>query len=578
MKQLRGNSVTLESAIAALKQFAGINARARTPHAAELSVHNGKLLVIRESLLKKTLRCVAAFFSRDLRLRHMKGKRQVQQMMLNAIDTVKRNHLIISKLQNGSPEEQQFASATLEAIKSYNSTLDNIQRRAPRFSTRMERFFYKYSGFSLDQELIDNRIDLPTNLSVSFEADAETIEEPLINTNATESMPTPRDEADLIRMKANTLLKQHGFCFKTMSDAFTSVKAAPIHTAVNLQSQTSTLCLTLNVLPGTTIKVQGSFKRSAQTYSAPITDSFRLSVKSVHSGYPHPSQHNGWALAESFIPLYPYRLDLMPLFKPLYERKQQAALGLLPDGKLLDRAKKLIESKRVAFNAYRHILVPLHHQLSHTILSTGPVSSSQNCAAIDAFFSALGTHADPWERLTEAYDSLKEHFLVPMHAQLQQAWIEHQQPDLHSSNPAIALEAAQSIITKASKVNYEGDPAFKGFVMSLGPALNAAANGITLQHWSEALRCAPPLLHDFELKVQSAAYAQLSRFLDEIESEEHFPDEGTLCAQMQAQLLEDIALFQAPFHKTDNGYTAIVHELEEYFGSRYLGTTYGLKD
>lgn len=581
MKQIREHSAAaLEAAIASLKQFAGISATARTPHAAELSVQNGKLVAIQESFLKKGMRCIAAFFSKELRDKHAKRKIQVQNMMLNAIDTVKRNHLVIERLKLGNNEEKELASCTLEAIKNYNATLDHIQKRSPDLSTRMARFIYKYSGFSLDQDIIENRIDLPPTPSLGISTDTPSNGDDGIGEIA---QTPPNQEADLLRMKTNTLLKKHGICFKSIDDAFKSVKSAPILATVNSQSQTSTLFLTLNVLPGTTIKVQGSFKRDTQAHSAPITESFRLSVKSMHSGFPHPSQHTGWSLSDSLMPLYPYRLDLLPLFKPLYERKQQTALALLPDGKLLEHAKQLIVLKHTTFNAYRNTLTSLHQQLCHAILSAAPQGQlhPQSRLIIDRFFHELEKETDPWQKLTETYYNIIERYVAPMHARLQKAWVDHQDVQLLSNNPAVVLKAAQRLFESTSKdaeiAISKMDTTFDSFVRMIGALLNNAAKTICLQHWSEALRCAPPLLHDFEYKVQAATYAQLTRFLDELECKQL--DSKKLFADMQQQLLEDISLFQASsFNKVNYPCTEIVHELEEYFGSRYLCATYGLKD
>ncbi len=80
-------------------------------------------------------------------------------------------------------------------------------------------------------------------------------------------------------MKANTLLRQHGIAFKSVADALSSQKVLPFNASINPQSQMSTLSLTLDVLPGTTIKVVGSLSVIVKLEAHPISDSFQLSVK-----------------------------------------------------------------------------------------------------------------------------------------------------------------------------------------------------------------------------------------------------------------------------------------------------------
>lgn len=87
-----------------------------------------------------------------------------------------------------------------------------------------------------------------------------------------------KQEADVIRIKANMLLRQHGTFFVSQAEAINNIKKAPIHATYDKDSNTSTLNLTLSISPDTIIHISGSFVRDAHSdkRSTPIQDSFQL--------------------------------------------------------------------------------------------------------------------------------------------------------------------------------------------------------------------------------------------------------------------------------------------------------------
>lgn len=88
-----------------------------------------------------------------------------------------------------------------------------------------------------------------------------------------------KQEDDLIRMKALTLLSSHGIEFSLIAEALNALQSEAIHTEVDLDTRISTLCLTL-ALPNITVKVQGRFQRNPESrvHSIPISNSFQLFV------------------------------------------------------------------------------------------------------------------------------------------------------------------------------------------------------------------------------------------------------------------------------------------------------------
>jgi uncharacterized protein YjbI with pentapeptide repeats len=596
-QHLKNSTAALQAAIANLEKFTLKNELNPNINVADLTVQEGKLICKASSPLKKTIeraRCfIAAAFSERARAKYKENEVQVRETLLKAIDTVKRNHLIIEKLKEGSLEEQRFAAATIATIERYNTVLDNAGITKAHWSKRIARFFYKFSGLSVDEELKRQRIDLPhavsrqsnfsqqdldnarnfeCKISQAFHANVTSISHQKSSLSEAENAdPILKQEADAIRIKANTLIKQHGICFQSIAEALTCVRNAPIQAVLDTESATSTLYLTLNVIPGMVIKVKGSFKRNSQPSipSRPISDSFLLVWKSIQTGFPHPSQYTGWALADSLIPSYPHHLELLPILEPLYHRKQEAAVTLLPGGKLFEPAKQLLRLKMQVFEKNMSEWIQLHKALSIAIIEAAPADHvpKNSAEVVDAFYMNLEQQSFPLNYLMEMYDIINERAILAPHAALQEKWLNEQEN---------FSEGAYENLTEDRKLAQEvALPSWSlDFVNCFVAAISPSSKTILLQHLSEIFRSAPPMLDDFEYKLQTAALKQLSIFLDELELNlESMPYAEALeyvRLRMRNQIVSDIALFKAPaIDEIDPTYGQIAQELEIYFNSRY---------
>lgn len=537
----------LMSAISTLEQFTKKKETEQDLSVTDLAIQEGRLVTVETSSFQKIVHFFAAIFSKRARQEYIKQKQQIQHVVLQAIDTVKRNHLILDRLMQGDQEEQKLASATFEAIKRYNEAqAESTEQPSGRWRDRLSSFLYRQSGLVVDEELAATPIDLPQNIStLRFDA-SETAE-------SLSAVPFMTQEADVIRMKANILLRQHGIKLST-AEAVASVKAAPIQATVDSKDQTSTVCLTLDVLPGTSIKIKGSFNRNTEVLS-PIVDSFDLTIKSSHRGFPYPSQYTGWALSDALLPVYPLRMDQLPLFEALYLAKRQVALDLMPpDGCLLERAKEALRLREKAFLANSQEMKGLHQLLIQAILEAAPkgIVSRGAKKIVSTFFSNYKVE-EFWTFFTQEVGKWNEKFLTRPQARLQDAWVAN--PESLTHNMAYASQLLSE--TKEMTEGLEG---------IMGKVLAHGAQPIILQSWSETLRITPEPLTDFQKRLQAAAYMQLKEFLEEM-TVDHLPkDVEAMYTRMHGQLLSQIALFQASSFEEVGGFpVAIVTELEAYF-------------
>lgn len=568
---IRHPKAALKSAIATLEQFARKTEAEHILHATDLAVKEGQLVSIEPSPIKKVMRFIAAIFSRKAREEYKEHKESIQNAVQEAIDTVKKNYLILEKLKAGDSEEQQLAHSTFDIIRRYNKALEGHSKKTPDWSMKVAKFLYDQSGFSIEEDLKTSSIELPMPISSSIHEETEI--------HQFSTVPLLTQETDIIRMKANTLLKQHGIKFKSAAETVKSVKGASIHASLNPNSKMSTICLTLDVLPGTTIKVTGSFKRDCETTSAPISDSFSLSIQSMHTGFPFPAQCHGWSLSDVLMPYYPHRLEQLPLFKPLYEKKKKIAESLQPGGELLDKAKQLFRQKHQLFEQFRDTFLIKHEELCHAIVSAAASEQdmSDYTMIVSSFFHFIKEDVNSIPILLDAYNAMNANFLIAPYSKLKNAWIERSNPLLFHADPHVAFESAHQIPMneiQIAMIKFNNGSIRDKFVQCIGKLIGGAGCSIMMQSWSETLECAPPLLNDFEQKIQAAVYTQLDTFCTEMD--ENFENGSMhttehLWQRMQDQLNSDISLFKTANFESLDGFSAtVVRELEDYFNSRFL--------
>jgi hypothetical protein len=603
MKHVQGVTASLQAAIANLEQFAKKNEYSPIVHVADLAVHDGQLVQTKNAHLNTPSIAryfLAALFSRKARSKYHKNKMAVQDTVLKAIDEIKRNHLVIERLQAGSPEEQELAANTLAAINRYNGIIEQARKSPTSWGNRLSKFLTSYAGLSVDEELHANRIDLPKShsatLMISQKDNAGTDISKKINlafqhnvkdnsqreeqlgftaVRLTDVIASPlsQQEADLLRMKAHTLLRQHGFKLKSMSEMLHEIKESPIDTVVDPQEGTANLSLKITLLPGCIVEIRGTFQRNVglQQLSTPLPGSFQLILHSLQTAFPTPFQYTGWALGESLIPHYPHRLDQMPLFQALYKRKQDAAMTLQPGEISFENARNAWRMKKKAFS---NEIMQLHKDLNLAIIHAASEDQSfpNHVEVVDRFFEAVSKHPSPSHYISTAYQTINDYIIVRPFAFMQNFWIA-----AHDHDPKIARKeiqdklkddwsSLQTMLDKeAALCSGEFEKDALRYIQLMGMVLHLPVQAILFQYFSETLRCAPPLLTDFEQKLQAAALRQLSVFLDELEN----PCDISLDEKLQRHLIADIALFKADsFDNLEIPERRLVDEFEMYFNSR----------
>lgn len=541
-KQLKDPTLALQTALQTLNKLTTANDSNEIINIADLTIKNGELISNPRSLIQRAKQFLGEAFSQRARDRLQQEKRQVQNVILHAITCVKSNHLLIAKMRTGNKIERQFAADILDAIQRFNALLD---RRSARPNNPLE------------EELEANRISLIPLLSILPDDLSEQANKIQTAFQSHHDLGTlSPQEADAMRMKATTLLQRHGFYMQSIN-MLTSLHDAPIDISVDPKSQTSTLCLTLDALPGTVIKVLGSFKRNQESFSTPIPETFTLVLKSRQTGFPYPSQHTGWALADSLFPPYPHRLNkLHPLLQQLYEQKSHVVAELKPNGSLVEKAKMLIQLKREVFETKKELFLQLHQDLMESFLK----SADEPTSSAISYFAWLREQDNGFDHLADTYHIFNERCMIQPYTNLQNLWVSQTELGLFNECAQVRSDTVAAILEEGYKKGIQlfeeerthtTDP-LKGaaleFSIALGNASFKAMKSIIQQHCSESLQYPAPTLSLFAQKIAAAVFKQAQTFLNELNWDFNQPYDALLEQmerQMKQALQDDIALFQS---------------------------------
>ncbi len=214
--------------------------------------------------------------------------------------------------------------------------------------------------------------------------------------------PLPR-EMDAFFLKVITLLKKQEETYPPREIMVRLKRSTPSLSAIPLDEnfphgpQKVTLWQSVELFPGEKHKIYGSFRRPSPICDTtiPLPESFHIVTDSQQTAFPKPSQHTGWAANEKWLSQEKAESD-----SALYEQKGRVAKELLPSGKYLPFAKKLLQLKREAFCREKEAFLKLHERLVRAFFDKAKLEEDGRVAP---FFEYLRGHPTPYFELTEAY-------------------------------------------------------------------------------------------------------------------------------------------------------------------------------
>lgn len=574
----------LQQALANLETFSQQIEKELVPNLSNLAVHGGKLVVLDTPSLKKT---IAQAYS-NLISPEQNEHSEVLITLLQSSDTIKSYFPLIQVMSEGSPDQKKFANYAKTAIERFNRTVDETSSSS--WTQRIIRFLYQKSTPAIGNRLV--KIELPRNAFLHTgplkfsdgQSDQKkitsTLQCPPILTPALQKiaalsqavLPTlqmERKTYELYQMKIIAFLEKENLL--SPMETRELILRTPTDFKVDQEAEHATISQQLCPIPGQCIRVSATFQIDRRTRSFSIFQSDNLSVDSTQTGFPHPLQHNGWALSEVLIPKCLHRPQRLVHYPELYRKQLEIAQELL--GPLSEKARYLLAMKRRTFEEYRVEFLKAHKLLTFAIADAAPQNSIPHdfSESVDSFFAFLSASNSPYDLLAQAQEQLMEGIVKQSFTALENEWLTGTLATSECSRSLLAKKMEKSFagwnerISDTENVNNGHKWIFR-YCIAMGKILAVPVQQLLLQQHSEKMKVEPPELDLFSKKMQVALYLQLWEFhhelslnLKEVDPYRHF-----------SRLLEDdLMLFKVTeLQRLPWKSVAVANELEAYYKER----------
>lgn len=586
-KSYRNPTVVLQDAIEELESFT-------KSEASRLEVgEDGRLVAAKETRLERVVGLARSYiipiFSDQVRQAQQRKLSKIKQAILQARDIIQSHSALIEKFKEGDDSQQKLASYALEAIQRYNAI---VAQDPSDDKTKFDVYNYERHHLLLDDEIKGLQIELPDAVSIKYDSHpAHPAQERLKELSNTLLLGAAKKQfstfnpihkktdqfmIDTFRMKSIRMIQTHLTQQNTMAEVVQLVNQTPIE--LDEESDPSIIIMRqlLEIGPGSHILLTGSFKRNPSDpkfMRMPILDSFRLSSQLTHSGFPYPSQYTGWALADKWVEAYPLRIDQIPLFQKIDQRKKKFAHQLLHSQEVIQKARARYRVKRAIFDEHRSVFIPLHRQLQEGLREGCQLEESDIIPIFDAYYNAAMEAPSAFDVLVQTQQQLLDFFVRNPLKALEDEWLETEATPLRMGSPQERLQAACFRFQREREkaIEYLDPQDIKeAFIEEQGNLLGSAFQAIALQYLSEKMVFPPPLLNDFERKLQICAFQQLHDFLEECENRLEIIDPKQIEEEMLNLWMKDLRLIQSSnVDEEDHIAVALADELEVYFNSRY---------
>ena len=585
-KEFQDPEIILQAAIEELDVFT-------QAEASRLEVgKDGRLIAAQETRLERVVglaRCyIGPLFSDQVRQEQAKKLGELKQAILKARDIIQSHSALIEKFKEGDDSQRKLAEYALSAIQRYNAVVVHGYSTG---TIKYDVYNYERHRLLLDQEIKGRQIELPHTVSIKYESHPNAhpahkmlkeLSQTLLigaakKTNSaicSTHKKTIQFMIDTFHMKAIRMMQAHISQQNSMAEILQLVKQTSLEIDEESNADLTTMQQLLEVGPGFFILITGCFKRNLSDpkfMTMPILDSFRLNFQLTHSGFPYPSQHTSWALADKWVEAYPLRTDQVPLFQHVNQRKKSLNQQLLFDQSFIQKVRRHAKLKREVFDQHRGLFLPLHRQLQQTLKQS--FSNKEEDPILEAFYDEVTDTPSAFDILVQTQQQLLDLFVRQPIKALEEEWLFAGSTPLRIGSPQEKFQAACQRLTQHRQNAQEYlDPVNSrhAYILQQGLLLGQAFQSIGLQYQSEKMGFSPPLLNDFERKLQACAFQQLLAFMGECENRMEILDRNQIKNDLLTAWSKDLQLLQGATAEEDHSLSvALIDELEVYFNSRF---------
>lgn len=588
-KESQDLEVILQEAIEELDVFT-------KPETSRLEVgENGRLVASKETRLERVVGLARSYigplFSDQVRHKQEKKLVDLKQAILQARDIIQSHSALIEKFKEGNEAQRKLAEYALSAIQRYNSV---IAAGSSSGSIKYDVYNYERQRLLLDQEIKGQQIELPHTISIKYESHSDShpahktlkeLSQVLLVSASKKSSTTISSTThkknmqfmiDTFHMKAIRMMQSHFSQHNSMSEILQLVKQTALEIDEESNSDFIVMRQLLEFGPGFLILVTGCFKRHSSDpkfMTMPILDSFRLNFQLTHSGFPYPSQHTSWALADKCVEAFPLRMDQIPFFQQVDQRKKRINQQLLFNQEFIQKARRHAKLKREVFDQHRNLFLPLHQQLQQALIQNISMEEKRDNPILKAFYNEVIHAPSAFDILVRTQQQILDLFLRQPIKALEEEWLNAGSTLLRIGT---AQEKFQVACQKLEHLRYKAQEQLDltncqhAYILQQGLLLGKAFQAIGLQYQSEKMGFSPPLLNDFERKLQACAFQQLLSFMDMCEHHLEIIDPNQIKNDLLTAWSQDLQFFLVSnVEEMHSLPVTLINELEVYFNSRF---------
>ena len=584
----------LQRALANLETFAQRIENESYTDLSQFEVKEGKIVALSETALSKVIALAYQIVSPSAE----EGKKVLDEV-LESSNVVRNYFPFIQMLEDGNSEQQMFAEHVKGAIARFNNVIDKVLAQPPTLAGRIVHYFYEHSRQLMGTRL--RKIDIPqkTSLKIEFQTVSKAsagqafdinkkkiseLQAPasqkiaILHDSIMSGSPVSKQTLELYAMKAISLLGQHAFL--PHADASIIVSKTAKEMFIDRQKLQLTISQKLTPMPGQEFDISISFQADPLTSKYTIPVSHQITpIKIVQTGFPHPMQHNGWALADFLIPANLPRADGFYNLDLLLKAKHENAAKLLPQGEYAQKQRNALKFKRAIFKDNPTKFTQLSQKLVEAIVEAAPQHRQPKGfhELSMLFYATAKAAAHPYDYIADANQLVIECAICKPQNGLHKFW-----EKTLGNNSVIDIKAIKNVLQEEfdkgiaelkfqlQKSENTNEKILLQYCIAFATVLFEPASQIAEQQHLGMLKASPPILDAFTRKIQKALYVQAIEFQNELQGDF---TRAEMEDRLKRLLNDDIAIFRGVRTAAGAGDAfsdGILDELNAYYESLAL--------
>lgn len=548
---------------------------------------DGELNAARENRLKHMI-SLARLYVAPLASAQMKQNKdaelqRLKEALVKARDTIVEYTATIEQLQSGSDAERKFAAYALSVIERYNAI---VRRNSPE----KNQYDYQRQHLLHDPEIQGHEIPLFRFVSVKLDSGlekhpAQKILKQLRDSSGVKSEPSLRIPITSEQINIDRLMKD-SFIVKVLrilgehskQQNAAEIRALISQNPINYDNSSvpgvTKISQFLEFGPGIRILLTGSFKQCNQTADSKLITRLAwqgLQLKIPHTGFPYSSQHTGWTLGRHWVDADPGDCSQTPFYKEIEQKRRKSALLHDEDQVFIIKTCDFARLKRIVFDSNRELFIPLHRRLQEAIqVGMQREISDKEKIVMDQYYDKVFKAPSAFDMLHRDQENLLSLFIEQPFSALNTA-LKNNAFSFSATTPQERHQKVFDLLENERKqaiLKLDPQQVEDAFVLMQGELLGKAYQPVGLQYLSKKIGFTPPLLNDFEKKLQISAFSQLLTFIDHSTVDLKAENSEKIKEDLLNHWKQDLQIIEGKMPSNDEKFQKIflvIEELQSYF-------------